>query len=134
MVAATTFIKPLRILLVCNATRLRDATLLPIYVYVSAGVMFKDFGSPAGHDDSAVSSAFSLGLPHNYGTSSRCGSNWHLSSVLAAMSTHRYGSLGLCEMYPRCPLTPAQFRALPVQGHGRRAARLMAPAWDSASS
>ena len=97
MVAATTFIKPLRILLVCNATRLRDATLLPIYVYVSAGVMFKDFGSPAGHDDSAVSSAFSLGLPpplrHLIAALQQSG----LYSASAAVFTHPYGFFGLCK-------------------------------------
>ena len=52
-----------------------------------------------GHDDSATSSAFSLGLPQHCGISSRCGSDRHLSSASAAVSTHPYGSLGLCKMY-----------------------------------
>ena len=62
---------------------------------------------PGGHPpavktgvDSATSSAFSLGLPQLCGISSRCGSDRHLCSASAAVSTHPYGSLGLCKMYP----------------------------------
>ena len=40
-----------------------------------------------------------LGLPQHCGISSRCGSDRHLSSASAAVSTHPYGSLGLCKMY-----------------------------------
>ena len=54
-----------------------------------------------GHDDSATSSAFSLGLPQHCGISSRCGSDRHLSSASAAVSTHPYGFLGLCKIYPK---------------------------------
>ena len=82
---------------------------IPISVYVSAGgvsiesreisVMFKDLVPPAGHDDSATSLAFSLGLPRHCGISSRCGSDRHLCSASAAVSPHPYGSLGLCKIY-----------------------------------
>jgi len=52
-------------------------------------VMFEDLVPPAGHDYSALSSAFSLGLPKHCGISSRCGSDRHLCSASAA--THPYG-------------------------------------------
>ena len=81
---------------------------IPISVYVSAGgisiesrEMFKDLVPPAGNDDSATSSAFALGLPQHCGISPRCGSDRHLSSASAAVSTHPYGFLGLCKIYPK---------------------------------
>jgi hypothetical protein len=54
-----------------------------------------------GRDDSEVSSAFSLGLPQHCGISPRCGSDRRFSPASAAVSTHPYGFLGLCKMYPK---------------------------------
>ena len=90
---------------VTSATQPDFVDAIPISVHVAAGgvsiesrEMFKDLVPPAGHDDSATSSAFSLGLPKHCGISSRCGSDRHLSSASAAVSTHPYGFLGLCKM------------------------------------
>jgi len=84
---------------------------IPFSVYVSAcgvfiesremSAMSKDFSPPAGHDDSAASSALSLGTPRHCGISLRRRSNRHLSSALAAVLMHPRGFLGLCEMHPK---------------------------------
>jgi len=89
------------------------------------------------HDDSAASSATSLGLPQHCGisprcgTSLRCGSNQHLCSASAAVSVHPCGSLGLCENLPHSDhLLRRNPRAWFVRGHGQLAIRLLAPAWS----
>jgi len=93
---------------VTSATQPDFVDAIPISVHVPAGgvsiesrEMFKDLVPPAGNDYSATSSAFALGLPQHCGISSRCGSDRHLSSASAAVSTHPYGFLGLCKMYPK---------------------------------
>ena len=70
----------------------------------------KGSAPPASHDDdSAASSAFSLGLPCQCDISSQYGSDRHLCLASAAVSTHPYGSLGLSKITPKCRLTQAQY-------------------------
>ena len=92
--------------------------------------MPKDLAPPAGHDGSSASTAPSLGLPRHRCISSQCGSDRHLCSASAAVSARSYGwSLQhLLESVHSLRRNP---RAWQLRRHGRRAARLLAPAWKS---
>jgi len=149
VVAATTFITSLRILLSdLNPLHLQHnptswtpprsrsmCRLAGSRSTLERSVIFKDLVPLAGHDDSAASSAFSLGLHRHCDISSRCSSKRHLNSALAAMSTRPYGFLGHGKIYPKVHThsgaVPRLFLCT-VQGHGRHAARFLAPAWGSA--
>jgi len=108
VVAATTFITSLRILLSdLNPSHLQhnpnsrtDSDFGLFFGSREISVMFKDLVPPAGHDDSAASSAPSLSLLRHCGILSRCRSDRNLCSVSAAVFKHPYGFLGLYKMYP----------------------------------
>jgi len=80
------------------------------------------------------SRAFSLGLPRHCGISSRYGSDRHLRSASAAVSTHPYGFLAFCVMYPKVPTYSGAIPGLCLcedTDGTPQGCWLLAPAWGS---
>ena len=147
MVAATTFLTSLRILLSdldpSHLQRNSPSSWTPFRFRSADGVsiesreisvMFKDLVPPAGRDDSATTSAFSLGLSRHCRFSSRGGSDRHLSSAPAAVSMGSTASSVAAKCTPKSAHSlQRDSRAWPVRGYERLAARQLAPASVSLS-